>query len=64
MHYTMINQLPKLEFIDLVSNIGGALSVVIGVSFLSFVELIELVYFSFIIFLKNDHSVSKKIIKD
>jgi hypothetical protein len=45
LHYTMINQLPKMEIFDLVSNIGGTLGLFIGISFLSFVELIELVYY-------------------
>jgi len=42
LEYTHINQLPKMDFFDLISNIGGNLGLFIGISFLSFAELIEL----------------------
>jgi len=41
--YTSISQLPKMDFFDLVSNIGGNLGLFIGVSFLSFAEIIEFI---------------------
>jgi len=40
--YTVISQKPKMEAFDLVSNLGGILGLFIGISFLSFVELIEI----------------------
>jgi hypothetical protein len=41
--YTSISQLPKMDFFDLISNIGGNLGLFIGVSFLSFAEIIEFI---------------------
>lgn len=41
--YTVIEQDPKMNLSDLVSNVGGILGLFLGVSFLTFVELIELV---------------------
>ena len=50
--YTVMNQQPKMETFDLVSNLGGILGLFIGISFLSFVEfieiLIEIFYIQFI----------------
>jgi hypothetical protein len=40
--YTVIDQIPKMNMLDLISNIGGNLGLFIGVSFLSFAEIIEL----------------------
>lgn len=42
--YTIIKQIPKTEWFDLVSNIGGTLGLCLGFSFLSLVELLELIY--------------------
>jgi hypothetical protein len=42
LEYTRISQLPKIDFFDLISNIGGNLGLFIGISFLSFAEIIEL----------------------
>ena len=39
--YTYIQQLPKMQIVDAVSNFGGLLGLFVGVSFLSFIELIE-----------------------
>ena len=39
--YTVIEQLPKMQLVDAVSNFGGLLGLFVGVSFLSFVELFE-----------------------
>jgi hypothetical protein len=38
----MIDQIGKMNGFDLISNIGGNLGLFIGISFLSFAELIEL----------------------
>jgi len=39
--YTVIEQLPKMQIVDAVSNFGGLLGLFVGVSFLSFMELFE-----------------------
>ena len=41
--YTLITQQPKTLLVDLVPNIGGILGLFVGTSFLSFVEIIELI---------------------
>ena len=40
--YTYISQKPKIEFVGLISNIGGSLGLFVGISFVSFLELFEL----------------------
>jgi hypothetical protein len=40
--YTVIDQIAQMNVFDLISNIGGNLGLFIGISFLSFAELIEL----------------------
>ena len=40
--YTYISQSPKMRMIDLVSNFGGLLGLFVGMSFLSFGELIQI----------------------
>jgi hypothetical protein len=42
--YTLIQESPKTEISDLVSNIGGLAGLFLGVSFLSFVEVFELLF--------------------
>ncbi len=44
LEYKKIEQIPKTELFDLVSNIGGTLGLFIGVSFLSFIEFFELIF--------------------
>ena len=41
--YTVITELRKIPIIDLFSNIGGTLGLFLGISFLSFIEIVELV---------------------
>ena len=41
--YTLITESPNIEFVDLVSNVGGILGVFLGISFLSFIEIVELI---------------------
>jgi hypothetical protein len=49
--YTVIDQIAQMTVFDLISNIGGNLGLFIGISFLSFAEIIELlVEIIFIIF--------------
>jgi len=40
--YTLIYQQPKMQIIDLISNIGGSLGLFVGISFISFLELFEI----------------------
>ena len=40
--YTKFTQLPKMTILDLISNIGGILGLFIGMSFLSFAEIISI----------------------
>jgi hypothetical protein len=42
LQYTVIDQIAQMNGFDLISNIGGNLGLFIGISFLSFAELIEL----------------------
>ena len=52
--YTLITQTPKTSVIDLLSSIGGTLGLYIGISLLSFVEIVEaLIEFLFIYFKIN-----------
>ena len=51
--YTQISREAKLEIVDLVGSIGGLLGLFLGMSFLSFVELIEIVLESIVIILKK-----------
>lgn len=41
--YTKISEAPTMTFVDLIASIGGTLGLFIGISLLSFVELIELI---------------------
>ena len=51
--YTHISKDAKLESVDLASNIGGLLGLFLGMSFLSFAELIEMIIDVVIIILKR-----------
>jgi hypothetical protein len=72
--YDLIKQIPKMKAFDLVSSVGGTLSLFIGVSFLTFVEIIEILFEIAIIYLnkfKNkkvgsliDNSPEMKIVID
>ena len=57
LQYTSITEIPKTQRIDLVANIGGLLGLFIGVSFLSFGELIEI--FFEVIFVLFERRASK-----
>jgi len=41
--HTVINQSPKMILSDLISNIGGIIGVFLGISFLSFIEIIDFI---------------------
>ena len=51
--YTFINQLPKIQFFDLLSNIGGIFGLFLGMSFLNLFELLEIVIESILISFKK-----------
>ena len=40
--YTRISESPKISFIDMLSNLGGTLGLYIGISFLSLIEIVEM----------------------
>ena len=59
--YELIKQIPKMQPFDLVSSVGGTLSLFIGISFLTLVEIIEILFEISIIFInkmKNKRNVS------
>jgi hypothetical protein len=50
--YTMISENEKMNIVDLLSNIGGTMGLFLGISLLSFVEIVELVIESCFIYMK------------
>ena len=40
--YTLVSESPKTELVDMIANVGGLLGLFMGMSLLSFVEVIEL----------------------
>ena len=40
--YALITQEPKTEIFNFISNIGGILGLFLGISFLSFIEILEM----------------------
>lgn len=44
LNYKITYQIPKMYLFDLVSSIGGTMGLCLGMSFLSFFELIDLIY--------------------
>ena len=42
--YTIVSQIPKMSLEDLISNFGGLLGLFVGASFLSLVEIIEVIF--------------------
>jgi hypothetical protein len=55
--YTVIDQIPKMDLFDFISNLGGNFGLFIGISFLSFAEFIELFIEIILIFFKRDNSL-------
>jgi len=45
--YILISQEPKMDIIDLIANIGGLFGLFLGASFLSFIEIFELLFEAF-----------------
>jgi hypothetical protein len=57
---TLISQIPKQQIADIVSNFGGLLGLFIGMSFLSFGELIEILVEALIIFCEKNKTRQSK----
>jgi hypothetical protein len=62
LQYSLLKEIPKTKTFDLASNIGGTLGLFIGVSFISFVEIIE-TFLEFLILIFKKHKVSDKVFK-
>ena len=41
--YTVISKEPKISLLDLISSIGGIMGIFLGISFLSFLEIVEFI---------------------
>ena len=53
--YTEISESPKTNFVDLISNLGGALGIFLGLSVFSFIEIFEVMLkILFVLFRKNN----------
>jgi len=52
--YTRISQSPKMEVFDLISSVGGLISLFLGFSFLTLVEFIDVIFKIIFNFLNND----------
>lgn len=51
--YTKLSQHPKLQPYDLASNFGGVLGLFLGVSFLSFADVFEVLFYALMFFCKQ-----------
>ena len=58
-YYTHISQIPKVQLVDLVGEFGGLLGLFVGMSFLSFGELIEVLIEILIILCEKKRSFNK-----
>lgn len=58
LNYLNIEQQPHIQMVDLVSSLGGTLGLFLGVSFLSFIEFVELLLEIVSILFKSNSSVS------
>ena len=59
--YTTITENPSVSSIDLISNMGGILGLFIGVSFLSFIEPLEMIMEIIFILFEKEKKIVKKI---
>ena len=57
--YTTIQEIAKMESTDLISNIGGTLGLFLGISFLSFGEIFEIIFLCIASQLKEKKVISK-----
>jgi hypothetical protein len=56
--FTEITEKPSFTFVDLVSNVGGTFGLFIGISLLSLLEIVELIYEILLIYFKNKDNPS------
>ena len=57
--YTQIKEAQKITAIDLATNIGGTMGLFLGLSFLSFIEIIELLIEIIFVFFEKIYSQKK-----
>jgi hypothetical protein len=56
--YTLISQSPKMQLFDLISSVGGLISLFLGFSFLTLIEFIDVIFKFFFHFLKKNVNVA------
>ena len=61
--YLSFTEHAKIHVVDLVSNVGGTLGLFLGISFLSFAEIFECVFYLAMAFLTRHRNSSPIIIK-
>jgi hypothetical protein len=57
--YTKINEEPAIDTITLVSNIGGSMGLMLGVSFATMVEFFELLLKFFLVFIRHKKRIQR-----
>ncbi len=60
--YTIMKQIPKMSLIDLISNLGGLLGLFVGISFLTFIEIIQICLEMIFHIISNKNYKKNKII--
>ena len=55
--FTQITQIPNTNLFEFISNIGGIFGLFLGISFLSFVEIFELIFECILICLKREQYI-------
>lgn len=61
MKYTSIEELEKTNFLDLIASVGGTLGLFLGMSFLSFFEIFDVVIEIIYMFMEN-RKIRRKIV--
>jgi hypothetical protein len=59
--HTLISEEARYEIFNFVSNIGGILGVFLGLSFLSFVEIFEIIFEIMFIIFKTEHFITHSV---
>jgi hypothetical protein len=60
--YTEISETPKITFVDLVSSIGGALGVFLGLSVFSFIEIFEIIFHVLFLVLRKRENTTTPLV--
>jgi hypothetical protein len=55
--FNEITEKPSFTFVDLISNVGGTFGLFIGISLLSFLEIVEIIYELLSIYFKNKERI-------